>query len=919
MRLTVLAITLLIAFVTLSSEEWSDLDTNEKKDIYGSEKRKKFKANNLFFEWEDWKDHYSLEILYLFRDRDYPKYTSSRFFPFYSSLKSKIDEREKYRILNYTYRNEYKLIEKNFYPIVFYGIDGKETNNYHHAILPFYFYKSHKKRAEGFEFLFFPFPFYYKTSTYPLNKDSIHEEKTSFTIFYYRNLEEDRGEIQVKHKSVYGFPAIPFLYYSNLQQGEGRYQRLLTLFQWNHDSKEKLTDASFFPFIFYKKNDSIYLPLLLFKKDLSPKPDYGETVNLLFLYYNNWSPGKNSLVFGTYLSFDDSNTNSEFRAILPIYAKSKSEKLEWSYLFPIYINYNDKEADYSFNLITSSRYKSGILDPNISIDKKEEKWYIDTDFTFLYYLANFSFRESFSKPKFFRNVKDRILSIEETKQIKEKQEQVPKEENVQLRKRRSVTRDESSSFQGYSLLFGLTAFERADSRRHFRLLPLSWLSWDEKNDDKLYVFPPLFLNYKSYDLEYTVLFPFYGKQKDDHSEIRAYFLNGLILESDKEKKETSIIWPLINIYTSDKNSGHRFLPFYIHQESKIKERSTKENYTIFSYYQSVKNNDLVENKGSKSKYFFVWPVFLKYDSYDWEEQNHNLSRYSLWVTPFFYHNSSENEFRTNLFWFIDYKFNKYQRKNISKKEDYILSHLLIFPFYKGRDNFFWIFPLTFTEYKSIDDFDTFTAFQYIQNNSYKFRYNFLYIWDFAYNKKNAAKVNSDLEIELLFTSFHYSDTSSSNKQKLTSSTKFYGIWGYLFDYHKFDDKLNHANLLWLGYYNKDKEITHNYLPFYRETKTNEFDSKIYGPVLYTYTSKEKELELGLLGLGYWNLKDRNNSEPEETYVLLGTLYREYTKKERGYKSRGSFWGFLWEYQTEEETGFKKFSFLKLFSYTVDGK
>ena len=49
--------------------------------------------------------------------------------------------------------------------------------------------------------------------------------------------------------------------------------------------------------------------------------------------------------------------------------------------------------------------------------------------------------------------------------------------------------------------------------------------------------------------------------------------------------------------------------------------------------------------------------------------------------------------------------------------------------------------------------------------------------------------------------------------------------------------------------------------------------------------------------------------------LLGTLYNEVKYPERKYHARGSFWGLLWDYETEEETGFTKFTILKgLYKY-----
>ena len=75
-------------------DEWKDLDEGEHK-IFGSEKELKFKHNKWIFEVEDWENHYSKKIFWLYKDKDYPRYTYFRFWPFGSTVKSKIDNRRR--------------------------------------------------------------------------------------------------------------------------------------------------------------------------------------------------------------------------------------------------------------------------------------------------------------------------------------------------------------------------------------------------------------------------------------------------------------------------------------------------------------------------------------------------------------------------------------------------------------------------------------------------------------------------------------------------------------------------------------------------------------------------------------------------------------------------------------------------------
>jgi hypothetical protein len=82
------------------------------------------------------------------------------------------------------------------------------------------------------------------------------------------------------------------------------------------------------------------------------------------------------------------------------------------------------------------------------------------------------------------------------------------------------------------------------------------------------------------------------------------------------------------------------------------------------------------------------------------------------------------------------------------------------------------------------------------------------------------------------------------------------------------------------------------------------------PIALSYFSKDKygDLDLGLLGLLY--LRYNNMPEKSDTRsLLLGTLYWERKKPERGYQSYGSFWGALWDYETESENDFTRFTIL----------
>jgi len=83
---------LIVSWNSLYARSWDDLDAGEHA-IYGSEREEKFPVKALFMEIEEWENHYSFMLLWLFKYTDYPKYKSTRLLPLFYGLDSKIDNR----------------------------------------------------------------------------------------------------------------------------------------------------------------------------------------------------------------------------------------------------------------------------------------------------------------------------------------------------------------------------------------------------------------------------------------------------------------------------------------------------------------------------------------------------------------------------------------------------------------------------------------------------------------------------------------------------------------------------------------------------------------------------------------------------------------------------------------------------------
>lgn len=774
----------------LYSKTWPDLESEKEVKVYGSERSAKFTASNIFYDVENWTDHHSVRALGFYRYYDYPKAKTKSVFPFYYHIQSKSDNREYKRILNVNRTKENDSVDHSFYPLVFWG---KDTNSSYLTTIPFFFSNSNET------------------------------------------------------DNKFGFPVIPLLYYHNRNisgENKNHYTRLFTLLHLEVSEKNGLHKFSFFPLVYYSKENYLFLPLLLF--------------------YQNQHSNYNQYWLGPIYYANDKVKQERLLITFPFLAHYRAPGKELDLIFPLYLNYSDSEKDYHINLLWYTKTNSA----NVNVATNDGNLYIDFDFGILYNLVGYSQRTK---------VLNGDLDSKKTKSIEI--------DNPKLVKKREFNRENSDSFIGYNFLFGIFSYERADSKRHIRLLPLAWFTWDETSEDNVVLLPPFFpiwFSYQSDDLEYKVLFPLYGKQKDKDSEFRAYLLNVYLTEDLKEnnRKERSYLWPLVNVYESDFDSGHRFLPFYVHRNERKEKYKTSNTYTLLSVYR--------QTTGSSSIYteYLFWPLWIAYED---RNPSHSEREQTVWLTPFFYRNMKESRTRTNFLWFVDwewYKERDFSRDNKKKvvvnlEQEEKLSHLLVFPFYK-TDSSFLVIPLSFNYWHS-GGFTTFTFLNYLKWERTGHYYNFLYL------------------------------VESENTE---STYQFRSLGNALLSFKREPSRINRMTFLWLGYDEESYKTIYNFFPIVRTADAEKEKSRLYGPFLYyLFDSEEEKTELMLAGLGYYHNKTKSDNQ-YSTYLLLGALYQEKTEIERGYVKRGSLWGWLWEYQTEDN-GYEKFSILKLFSYTKE--
>jgi hypothetical protein len=108
----------------------------------------------------------------------------------------------------------------------------------------------------------------------------------------------------------------------------------------------------------------------------------------------------------------------------------------------------------------------------------------------------------------------------------------------------------------------------------------------------------------------------------------------------------------------------------------------------------------------------------------------------------------------------------------------------------------------------------------------------------------------------------------------------------------------------------------SFIPLWWYSKNDYRRVMMVTPLWYEYKTNDYLLQLGGLGALWFRRKD-DIEGVDRKLMLLGVLYDEYKKPERKYTFQGSLWGVLWEYETEEETGFNKFSLLKFLYKRVE--
>ncbi len=484
------------------------------------------------------------------------------------------------------------------------------------------------------------------------------------------------------NSSVFWFPIVP-LYFHSDSPGRGSYNNLAWLFGWSYGPDGNFSHWRFFPLGYWKSGEGgrrYLFPLYIRPGGWTERDGY----SLGLLHYHRWEAGETRVrhFFPLYWSWND----------LTIFGQ---ERTSGNIALPLWISYKDDTFELDIYLWGGSKSVSmGPLAPALALGlgTREDKWYVDTEWSWFYNAFSVSTRTTISNP--FANKKAPAPVIQQVKDISVADNGQPKDDAPHMNRRREVSRENSLNFWGFKVLFGWLCYERADTMRHFRLFPLTWYTWDQASDNKVFNMLIYFYS-KSGDQSYHVLFPLYGLSRNGDSYFNAYLLNGYWSEYDAEtrRREVTALWPFFNRYWTSgtredgtAESGWRFFPLIWHKYNRYAdgyERSRTLSPLYYGYETSI--------PGGTRQRMMISPLF-----YRWKEHRES-SGYSaesgtffLPIIPLFYRstesrsisaregNPAENFTISTNFLIPFYYYNTLEESRKNRRESTFVIPILLF-------------------------------------------------------------------------------------------------------------------------------------------------------------------------------------------------------------------------------------------------
>lgn len=446
--------------------------------------------------------------------------------------------------------------------------------------LPLLFYRYHKTEASGEDeqSTWYFFPVYHNSTrrgemlssrwVTPLFARKTDNDSTSMWIFpfFYTSSRASEGSSSVS--------LLPFFKYYNREAtdaSEGASSLwVIPFYKWRNDDSK---GSTLLPLYWYetgkKKDFAMFTPL--FWRSENHETRELTLLGIPFFYFHRWAGEKQEQSTLWALNYYEWNhADSEGRLVLP-----------FKY------HYSDRLKEYDLYILAAFSTSQSIPELN------DGGLYLDSDYSFGYNIFSISWRvpilsrdmlkgifrrgsapESKPTAQATADTKKRTdpgpLAIATTPQSSTATP--PTETGPSVARGKDIDpwdRSNTKSYLGWSFLFGWISSIHADSKRHFRILPLMWLSWDEVDEnDKLTYWPFAYLDYRNGDERYHAIFPIflpvYGRYSKGETFVEDWGAILYIASYDAETKEaeTSVLWPFFKKYSSPVERGVRLFPLF---------------------------------------------------------------------------------------------------------------------------------------------------------------------------------------------------------------------------------------------------------------------------------------------------------------------------------------------------------------------
>jgi len=865
-----------------------------------------------------------------------------------------------------------------FIPFIFWG----RGDDGYTAIIPFYMNNRHGNGDYYYHFL--PLFATWKDTGYSYGNKTNNVTNEFLTLLFARRTVTDEKSGEEKYSNFWA-PLLP-LFFRSSDADLGTHTNVAWLIDWESSKEGSLKSLWIAPFVFHQSGESGYKYYIPFYCRPSGTTDKEGYTFGLFHYYG-WRESGSTVWSWLYYSREDFVDKPQVKGsaepvekdefyythFIPFYWSWKSTESTGRLILPLIYNYQDRQTNLHVNLLGfAKKTYTGPFNPDISIGlaNRNDTWYFDSDYSWLYDVVSISSRVAIRNPFAQKKSGDTDTDIVPV-------EKIDSTDNASVRTgitgKKGTGRENSEFFWGWKLLFGWMAYEQADTQRHFRLLPLTWFTWDEKANDKLYVFLPLFLSYASEDTkeEYFVVAPFYASQREGKSYAKAYLIDLYWDEykAENDYYEKTILWPFINWYSSPDKRGFRFFPvvwykqwtdngvensrfisplFYRKDSTNIETGEIRlRNIINPMYYLSEENN------GANTSYSLFAPLLPVF--YHGAESN-GVTTSGTTITPLFYYYNEETRYPDGIqagstFWVpvlpLFYKHNSgtYSHWNLlglldsCRDRDY--SRFFFLPFYysteeKGESHHniagiidWWsgengtntsmVFPLyRWSGDEKSSSLVLFPLLSYFgRGPDGKTRFIAGAYWHESqnYERQNFLYLFDHRKYTGSGYNFdRYSMLFTTMQMDISPEVREMRLlWGTLLNYKNYRNSENYDidAVLWLAGIERSGTYFHNrVLPLYWYS-SDTYETHLVVPPVLSYFSKDQNgnFDLGLLGLVYYRNENRYAGK-DRLMWLLGSVYSEVRVPERKYHSMGSLWGILWDYETEGETGFTKLTILK---------